>query len=164
MPNPLFRESALQNLSSPEQLDQLIKITQPRSWIVLAGIGFILAVTVLWSIFGSLPTTLTGQGIIIRTGGTFDIVALGNGIVTDFGDFKVADVIHKGDVIGHVDQPVLAQQIEAAKIELARLEKLNNSILAEIGEQKPVQNSSIKQQTGIQRGTYCRQRRSAELA
>lgn len=153
MPNPLFRESALQNLSSPEQLDQLIKITQPRSWIVLATIGFILVVAVLWSIFGSLPTTLTGQGIIIRAGGTFNNVALGNGVVTDFGDFKVGDTIRKGDIIGHVDQPVLAQQIEAAKIELDRLEKVNNSILAEIGEQKPAQNSSIKQQTGIQHGT-----------
>lgn len=153
MPNPLFRESALQNLSSPEQLDQLIKITQPRAWIVLATIGFILVVAVLWSIFGSLPTTLTGEGIIIRAGGTFDIVALGNGVVADFGDFKTGDTIHKGDIIGHVAQPVLAQQIEAAQTELDRLEKANDSILAEIGEEKPVQNSSIKQEMDTQHAT-----------
>lgn len=153
MPNPLFRESALQNLSSPEQLDQLIKITQPRSWIVLTTLGFILVAAVLWSIFGSLPTTLTGEGVIIRAGGTVSIVALGSGVVTDFVDFKVGDTVHKGDIIGHVAQPVLAQQIEAAKIELDRLEKVNASILAEIGEQKPVQNSSIEQQKNIQHAT-----------
>lgn len=150
MPNPLFRESALQTLSSPEQLDQLIKITQPRSWIVLATLGCILGVTVLWSIFGSLPTTIKGPGVIIRTGGTSNIVALGNGVVTEFGNFKTGDVIHKGDIIGRVNQPQLAQQIEAAKTELDRLEKVNANILIEIGEKKPAESSSIKQQEAIQ--------------
>jgi len=60
MPNPIFRQSALQNLSSPEQLDQLIKITRLRSWIVLVAIGLILVATGLWSFFGTLSTSLTG--------------------------------------------------------------------------------------------------------
>ncbi|MEY3760144.1 MAG: hypothetical protein RIR39_1635, partial [Pseudomonadota bacterium] len=118
MSNPLFRESALQSLSSPEQLDQLIKITRPRSWIALSTIGFILMATVTWSIFGSLPTNLQGSGVIVRTGGAFNVVALGNGVVTDFGDFKTGDFIHKGDIIGHIAQPVLKEQIEAAKSNL----------------------------------------------
>jgi len=66
MENPLCRETALQNLSSPEQLNQLIKITQPRAWLVLAALGFVLCAGLIWSVFGSLPSTLSGQGISIR--------------------------------------------------------------------------------------------------
>ncbi len=153
MSNPIFRQSALQNLSSPEQLDQLIKITRPRSWIVLAAIGLILVATGLWSYFGTLSTTLAGEGLIIRSGGNSSVVAIGSGEVTEFGDFKPGDMIHKNDIIGHVSQPLLAQQIDAARIELDRLEKENRNILAEIDEEKPMQNNSIKQQMEIQQAT-----------
>jgi HlyD family secretion protein len=134
-------------------LDQLIKITRPRSWIALSTIGFILMATVAWSIFGTLPTNLQGSGVIVRTGGAFNVVALGNGVVTDFGDFKTGDFIHKGDIIGHIAQPVLKEQIEAAKSNLNFLAKANASILAEISQQEPAQNGSIKQQIAIQQAT-----------
>jgi HlyD family secretion protein len=151
MSNPLFRESALQSLSSPEQLDQLIKITRPRSWIALSTIGFILLATLIWSVFGTLPTNLKGAGLIIRKAGAFNIVALGNGIVTDFDELKVGDTVHKDQIIGHIAQPNLLQQIKATKASLNLLVKANATILAEVNLQKPAQNSSIKQQIAIQK-------------
>lgn len=33
----IFRQSSLDRLSSPEQLDQLIRITSRRSWIALVA-------------------------------------------------------------------------------------------------------------------------------
>lgn len=151
MANPLFRETALQNLSSPEQLDQLIKITRPRAWLVLATLGFVLAATLLWSVFGSLPSTLSGQGIIVRQGGTYNIVALGGGVITDFEDFKTGQLIRKGQVLGHVTQPLLELQRDTARSEVQRLEKEQASISSEIALERPARSRSARQQADIQR-------------
>lgn len=150
MSKPLFSESALETLSSPEQLDQLIKIIRPKSWIILSALGFMLGITIIWSIFGSLPTTATGSGLIIRTDGVFHIYSLGNGVVTKFKDLKVGDIIHEGDVIGHIAQPIMEQSIEMAKNEVSRLEKANASILLEIDQQKIMQHNSMNKQISIQ--------------
>lgn len=151
MANPLFRETALQNLSSPEQLDQLIKITRPRAWLVLATLGFVLGVTVLWSVFGSLPSTLSGQGIIVRQGGTYNIVALGSGVIIDFEDFKTGQTIRKGQVLGRVTQPLLALQRDAAQGEVQRLEKIQASISSEMALERPARSRAARQQADIQR-------------
>ena len=37
----LFREVAVNRLSSPEELDNLLQVTSPRGWIALAGVGLL---------------------------------------------------------------------------------------------------------------------------
>ena len=151
MANPIFRETALQNLSSPEQLDQMVKITRPRAWLLLSTLGFVLVATIVWSLFGSLPSTLSGQGIIIRTGGTYNIVALGSGVVVEFEAFKTGQVVRKGQVIGRVAQPLLELQQEVARAGVERLEKQRASIAQEIAIEQPARSRSAVQQAAIQR-------------
>lgn len=62
----LFRKSAIEKLSSPDQLDKALKITSPLSWLVLIGITLIIVVTLTWSIKGTLPTTMDVKGIIVE--------------------------------------------------------------------------------------------------
>lgn len=165
MANPLFRETALQTLSSPEQLDQLIKITPPRAWLVLGTLGFILGVALLWSVFGALPSTLSGQGIIIRQGGTYNIVTSGSGVLTDFGQFRTGQHILKGQVLAHVSQPLLKLQRDSAYAEVQRLQQAGNgkqgnaafdaalitarSRLAELSAQLQLLGTVISTQDGI---------------
>jgi multidrug efflux pump subunit AcrA (membrane-fusion protein) len=130
MPSPLFRDAALQNLASPEQLDQAIRITRPRAWIVLLILCVVLAAVLLWGLFGSLPSTIGGQGIIIREGGTYNVVALGGGALTEFDGFKVGQIIHKGQVLGSIAQPLLTAQRDAAAMELKQLDKARAGIAA----------------------------------
>ena len=61
----VFRKSALDKISSVDQLDKVLKITSPLSWLALLGITLILAVTVVWSIVGTLPSTITASGVIV---------------------------------------------------------------------------------------------------
>ena len=67
MDNNLFREEALQRLSSPEQLDQLVKIVTPYSWLPLAALSGLLGCGLLWSVKGRIPVTTTGQGALVYT-------------------------------------------------------------------------------------------------
>ena len=61
MRRDLFRKVALDKLSSPEQLDQLITLTTPRAWFALIAIGGILVTAILWGVFGSIPTKDEGE-------------------------------------------------------------------------------------------------------
>lgn len=121
MSNGLFRKSALQSLSSPEQLDQLVRIPQPGTWVALIASCLVLLAAVVWSVYGVLPTSLSGQGILIRNGGVFDIHAFGDGIVTELPRFKVGDRIRKGQVLGKIPQPELEQQVASQEQNAGRM-------------------------------------------
>jgi biotin-dependent enzyme len=62
----MFRKEALEKLSSPEQLDQLLRITSPKGWLALLGIAALIGAVIIWSIVGSIPSTIKGEGILIR--------------------------------------------------------------------------------------------------
>ncbi len=61
----IFRKEALERLSSPERLDQLMQIVTPRSWLPLAALGGLLACGLVWSFLGRIPVTTTGRGVIV---------------------------------------------------------------------------------------------------
>jgi multidrug resistance efflux pump len=122
MGSELFRASALHTLSSPEQLDATLEIASPRSWIALCGAGLMLGMLLLWSVFGVLPDSVSGEGVIIRNGGIFNIVAGGNGVLAEFPHLVAGDSVHKGQVLGKISQPGLALQADSAQREVDRLQ------------------------------------------
>jgi NHLM bacteriocin system secretion protein len=142
----LFRKSALQELSSPEQLEQFMEVTRPRAWIALGAIGLILVAAVIWSVWGTLPTKVSGQGIIIRAGGVFDIASQGGGVITDIRDLRVGDKVSKGQVLGHIAQPALEQQRKAADVELGRLRAEEREILAVFRAESPINDDVLRMQ------------------
>lgn len=62
----MFRQKALDRLSSPEELDQLMHITSPRLWLALVAVVALLVAGVLWTVFTSIPTTVSAQGALVR--------------------------------------------------------------------------------------------------
>ena len=94
----LYRKSALERLSSPEQLDKALKVSSPFSWLVLIGIAVIIAVTVVWSIVGTIPVTVTAPGTVVSYTGTLAVYAKDPGIVKRI-LVKEGDTVHMGDPI-----------------------------------------------------------------
>lgn len=58
----LFRKEAVDRVASPEQLNDYIHVTSPAIWMALAGIILILVGAIVWGIFGSVYTTISGAG------------------------------------------------------------------------------------------------------
>ena len=84
MQSPLFRPEALERISSPDQLDQLLKITRPRAWLALLGLGAVVSAVLFWSFGGSVPLQASGSGILTRSDtGLYGIQAPAFGTVTD---------------------------------------------------------------------------------
>lgn len=59
MKSQLFREKSLERVSSPEQLNDYIRVTNPGMWIALAAVVFLLMGICAWGVFGRLDTVLT---------------------------------------------------------------------------------------------------------
>jgi HlyD family secretion protein len=116
----MFRKVALERLSSPEQLDLLMQVTSPRSWIALSGLGLLLATAVVWGFLGSVPTKVQAQGVLIRPGGVFDIYSQGTGQVGQL-LVKEGDTVAVGQVVARIQQPALEREIASTR---ARLEEL----------------------------------------
>lgn len=52
----IFRQKSVDRVSSPEQLDNYLKVTTPTVWLVLVGIIIILVGTIVWAAFGRMKT------------------------------------------------------------------------------------------------------------
>ena len=50
----IFRQKSMDQVSSPEQLNDYIRVTTPSVWLVLAVIILLLAGMVTWSILGTV--------------------------------------------------------------------------------------------------------------
>jgi HlyD family secretion protein len=120
--SPIFRKEALDRLSSPEQLDEMMQVTPPSAWMALAAIGVLLLGAILWGVFGRLPTTVHGDGILIRGGRLFKVSAVGSGQLLDL-SAKVGDQLKKGEIVGHLLQPQLQDQVRSARTQLEELRK-----------------------------------------
>lgn len=62
----LFRKSSLERVSSPEQLNDYIKVTNPSLIAMLIGIFTILAAGAIWIFSGGIPKTVDMQGVIAK--------------------------------------------------------------------------------------------------
>jgi hypothetical protein len=101
MQRPLFRKVALERLSSPEQLDQLMQVTSPRAWLALIGLGSLLVVGLLWALFGTIETTEIGQGILIRGSGILTVESPESGQVARV-NVQSGDTIQPGQALASV--------------------------------------------------------------
>ena len=123
--NELFRQEALERLSSPEQLDQTMQVVKRRAWLPLATFGSLIVVAVIWSIFGRIPVTLNGEGVIIRPGKVVSLQVPSEGQILTL-NFKPGDTIKQEQVLGTIDQPQLEQQLKQEELKLADLLNQNN--------------------------------------
>lgn len=55
--NTIFRKSSLDRVSSPEQLNDYIKVSHPSMWLVLGAVIVMLIAVCFWGVFGTLTTT-----------------------------------------------------------------------------------------------------------
>jgi hypothetical protein len=101
MKRQIFRQVALERLSSPEQLDQLIQVTTPRGWLALLALIGLIVTVVAWSFSDTIPTQLIGRGILIRGGQVPQVLASVAGQV-DQVLVQVGDEVRQGQVVARV--------------------------------------------------------------
>jgi len=125
-PTSPFRQSALDRLASPEQLDRLLVVTSPRLWSALVGLLLLVSALLTWSIFGRIPITVQGTGILLSAAGLREVEALGSGVV-DALPVRAGDLVEAGALIARIRQPRLEQAVAQAD---ARVRALRDEVTA----------------------------------
>lgn len=119
--NPLFRERALIRRAQPEPLDDLLRVTAPHEWVLLAGIAAALAAAVAWSAFADVERTVTHGGTLVRPGVRHTLAAAASGIVTEVAA-EVGDRIEAGQTIARLRLPELDWRQRLVQARVAGLE------------------------------------------
>ena len=63
MSNTIFRQKSLDRISSPEQLNEYIRVSTPSVWMLLIAIVILLIGVCVWGVFGQMDTTLSAVAV-----------------------------------------------------------------------------------------------------
>ncbi|MBD2564691.1 MULTISPECIES: NHLP bacteriocin system secretion protein [Nostoc] len=142
----IFRKESLERLSSPERVDQLMQVVSPRSWLPLIALGSIVGVAVIWSIYGRIPITVEGQGVLIYPSNVVPLQSKSAGQLMAL-NIKVGDVIKKGQVFATIDQAELRKELQQQQAKLTQLESQDQAVGSLQGQRLEQEKRSQSQQS-----------------
>jgi HlyD family secretion protein len=141
----IFRKVSLDRLASPEQLDQLMRVTDLPGWVALVATGLVLVVALTWGVAGRIPENVNGTGMLVKSGGIFQVTPSAGGRVVDVG-VGVGDDVAEGQVVARISQPELAERVRAARTELERLRAEHAQLIQFTRRDSALQQTYLDQQ------------------
>jgi HlyD family secretion protein len=107
MRQTLFRQKALDALSTPDELERLVSVTDPRSWIALVALAGMVGTALLWGALARVPLEIRGEGLLTQEGSR--IVAPTAGLITRV-SCRAGETVSPGQVIAFLrsgaDEPI----------------------------------------------------------
>ncbi len=141
----IFRKVSLDRLASPEQLDQLMQVTDSKGWLALSALGVVLLTAIVWGFAGSIPESVTGTGILVKSGGVFEVIPSTGGRIVDVA-VGVGDSVTEGQVVARVAQTDLANRVQAARAEIERLREQHTALTTFSDRDQQLQSDYLGQQ------------------
>src|SRR5580658_9215658 len=89
-------------------------VTSLRSWLALSAMVLVLAAGVIWGFEGSIPTSVSGEGAIVRQGGIMNVVTRGTGVLMEL-NVHVGDRISANQVVARVAQPAMVEKLKLTR-------------------------------------------------
>ena len=148
----LFRQKSLERLASPEKLDQLMQVVNPKSWLPLLTLGSLVAAAGVWSVYGKIPVTVEGRGVLIHPSKVVPVQSKSAGQLIEL-KIKAGDKVKKGEVIATVAQIDLRKQLELAEAKRVQLQGQDRDVdlLQSQRSDRDLQSISEQRQTLEQR-------------
>lgn len=129
MENNLFRKNSLESISSPERLNEYIKITNPGVWSFLLGCLLLVIAVGVWAFTGSIPETVKAEGILFPQNGVTSVIPYAGGRISDM-RVKIGDFVEAGQILAVIPQEKIIRQIDELKgkeaVEQKKIETLQN--------------------------------------
>ncbi len=106
MDNQLFRQKSIDRVSSPEALNDYVKVSSPGVWIVLAAVVVLLIGACVWGVFGQLETTVpalvvseAGETACVYDSSLSAEVQIGMSVRADGQEFEITGVSTQEQVL-----------------------------------------------------------------
>ena len=149
-PSNLFRPQALEHSASPEQLDQLVQVVSPKRWLALTALGLLVSAGTAWSLFGQIPLTVTGKGVLIYPSDVVTVQSPGAGPLKSI-EVKPGQWVKAGDTLALLDQTELETQLRLAQEKLIQL-RLQDQTAQRLKSER----------SGLEQGVIAQQRRALD--
>lgn len=95
----IFRQRSLDRISSPEQLTDYLRVTNPGVWVLMAAVLMLLGGLFAWSMVGSLETLIDGVALVENGQAEIMVTDSGKGEITsdmtvriDSDEYEIATV------------------------------------------------------------------------
>lgn len=122
MARQIYRKKALDRLDSPEQLDQLLTIVSPMGWAALLALVALVIWAIAWGFTGTIPTKVSGRGVLMKEGKEFTIEAEGQGLIQEL-FVEENDLVRMGQIVVRIQQAEVLDQIQAVRKKVNLVEK-----------------------------------------
>jgi HlyD family secretion protein len=147
----LFRKAAIDKVSSPEQLDLLMRVTSPVGWLALLTVGLMLVAVGVWSVVGSIADLVDGRGTLFRGERLYDVKATMSGVIVTLSvrpgsDVKAGQIIAslKRERAANEQRDADAVTIEKNRAMAVRLRGQLGTLQRQWGLQKQLVDQGIK--------------------
>lgn len=121
----LFREKALERLSSSERLDNTLSLSSPKEWLALLTLGAMATSVLVWAILGEVSTFVPARGILLGRGGAIvDAVSGGVGSLRVIHP-AVGEEVEEGAVIAEI---VNTEVVELHRTAIALVEERTRAL------------------------------------
>lgn len=64
MSEKIFREKSLKRISSPEELNDYVKVANPGIWLIMLGVIVLLVGALIWSVTGQIDSYVDSLGVV----------------------------------------------------------------------------------------------------
>jgi len=127
MAESIFRNAALERLSTPEQLDRLVRVSRPVGWMALLAFFAACVLALIWSALVALPIRVAAQGMLVAPEGVVEVMTASRGRVAAL-LVQPGERVKVGQVVARLDQPEIAQELELARLEQAEFEEKHSAL------------------------------------
>lgn len=141
----ITRKASSDSITSPDQLDQLMIVTQSRGWITLIVIGTILLLAIGWSIFGQINRNVSGLGMLLPAEEPILVQAKASGQLVEFG-FTEGDKVKKGDVLAKINDTLVQLRLDDLQKQYDASEKIHHDLDKHEDAQVKLSSANLEKQ------------------
>ena len=123
----LFRQSALDALTSLDDMDGALRLSSPGRWLAVLTVWALIVGLGAWSVMAKVPIKIAGQGLLQSGEGIVDVVSATQGRVLKFA-IHPGSIVTEGQVIADIDQSevrlerdLVAGQLDDARVQYERI-------------------------------------------
>ena len=113
----IFRQEALNWSLAQEKLDSSLRLVRPQDWIALTGLGTMVVLSVLWGIFGKIPISVSGRGVLVRPGRVVEFQAPLSGQIQSI-EVGKGQCVDAEEVLATIEPRDLTQKLQVHKATL----------------------------------------------
>ncbi len=127
MARNIFRKYALDNISSLEEAGQNLIIVKPASLLAVISVAILVIAALLWGIFGTVPETVSGTGVLVNSDHIASVKYANQGAVKNI-FVQHGDTVHNGQIIARIERQDILDQIKVNEKKLEGYQKMQDII------------------------------------